>query len=1266
MVSQARRFSLKSMVQLAALALALMLPAATAYAQERAIYAPGEPIITGFAGVLPPATPPASGDPIDQTFINPDGSSMVIQQLQPNGPPQGQMIPSPTVFSAKARDVGQVFGIALDDAQVPNIYLTATSAFGLNLVVPDASGNPERSKLGAPGAQFMAGQWGTAGGAQGTPGGIYKVDGTTGEISLFTTIAANSGAGLGDIVFDRATEQFFVSDLDTGLIYRLGLDGTILDTFDHGVAGRPNRGLSVVPDDGSEIDITNPAFNTEDPKTWGFAPPERKVYGLAMHGGRLFYAVAAGPQIWSIGINLDGTFSDDARWELDVTGLPSSNEVSNIVFDNQGRMILAQRGPQVGSYDYSVFAEPQTSSVVRYAREVPDDINTPSVWVETPDSYAIGFRPDGQNATGGIALGYAYDAKNRDFGGACGAFLWSTGDSLRDNPALATRLAAGGPAVVHGLQGNDRDLVRPQNDPPNASYFTDYDGQYDDGANQGHVGDVEIWQQCDGGYIPPYMPPPGYVPPPSFNLTLTKAATPRTCFAGDGDWFCGFTIRVKNTGSTVYWGPVNVDDWLPDDNPGATMTFAPQPYWSCGQIGTTEYDCGYPPVALFPGDSLDLYETVKLPMRGNNLCWLDNGASIDWPYGLGDDNPGDDYDFASARIPDSKCRPPQGPKTNLQLQKFAHPANCLQGRGGWDCVFYVKVTNTGPGDYNAPTEVKDTLGINVPAAVSPSPPWSCAQAGATLTCDHPAQLLHPGQYVQFRVDAVIPYALARDKQICKLANSAQITKAPGGSDLNLDPSDDQAAATATIPGEQCNPDRPRTDLSIKKEAIGCSPSGDIGPAILPITGFACAFKVTVKNEGPANFNAPILVHDTFAPAIPPAQAVFAPSGLCSPSGGGYDCALPATNLLPGQTTSFFVGFRLPANTKVCDVKNSVKIMGPAGGTPFNFNPANDTGGAAVHIPSPGCSPGGPICTLRSLKPDGSCCPDGQVWNGRACSGQGPSCKLPLVGTYPDCHVPEKPTCRLPQIGTYPNCYVPEKPVCKPPQVGTYPNCYVPEKPVCKPPQVGTYPRCYTPEKPVCKPPQVGTYPNCYIPEKPVCRLPQVGVYPNCYIPEKPVCPPGTRGTPPRCVDIPIEVCPRGSTGTFPDCVKIEPRLCPSDSHGTWPRCVCNDNTHGTPGNCVPNVVRQCPSDSRGVYPKCFCPRGTHGDPGHCIPDGNDPGNDGGPVIRNPGIVLKPGILVTPECPPGTAGTPPRCLPLKALPGLKLNLQDPGPANEVIR
>jgi hypothetical protein len=38
---------------------------------------------------------------------------------------------------------------------------------------------------------------------------------------------------------------------------------------------------------------------------------------MAAYGGRLYYAVAEGPQVWSVGIELDGTFRADARWELD-------------------------------------------------------------------------------------------------------------------------------------------------------------------------------------------------------------------------------------------------------------------------------------------------------------------------------------------------------------------------------------------------------------------------------------------------------------------------------------------------------------------------------------------------------------------------------------------------------------------------------------------------------------------------------------------------------------------------------------------------------------------------------------------------------------------------------------------------------------------------------------------------------------------------------------------------------------------------------------
>ena len=75
------------------------------------------------------------------------------------------------------------------------------------------------------------------------------------------------------------------------------------------------------------------------------------VYGMAVHGGRLYYAVADGPQVWSVGINLDGSFANDPRWELDVTGLASANPISDMIFDGAGRMIVAQRGPQVGKND---------------------------------------------------------------------------------------------------------------------------------------------------------------------------------------------------------------------------------------------------------------------------------------------------------------------------------------------------------------------------------------------------------------------------------------------------------------------------------------------------------------------------------------------------------------------------------------------------------------------------------------------------------------------------------------------------------------------------------------------------------------------------------------------------------------------------------------------------------------------------------------------------------------------------------------------------
>src|SRR4029077_37180 len=119
-----------------------------------------------------------------------------------------------------------------------------------------------------------------------------------------------------------------------------------------------------------------------------------------------------------------------------------------------------------------------TSSVVRYKREFPDDPTTDSTWVATPDSYAIGLASDGAAASGGVALGYGFNADSGAFTGACGVTVWATGDSLRNNPDLDPPIE--GPVEISGLQGMAKNLVRPLNDPALTSFFADYDGDTSD------------------------------------------------------------------------------------------------------------------------------------------------------------------------------------------------------------------------------------------------------------------------------------------------------------------------------------------------------------------------------------------------------------------------------------------------------------------------------------------------------------------------------------------------------------------------------------------------------------------------------------------------------------------------------------------------------------------------------------------------------------------------------------------------------------------
>ena len=179
----------------------------------------GDAVVTGFAGTIgpDPAKPrPAKKSAIDLTFINPDGASAHIVGVgRPGYVWDGRLFQAPKTFDVFAKDTGQVFGVALDDQPAANIYLAATSVFGLNLAGRGADGLPERRKVGGPGAGWMKGQFGLD--LQGDPGSIYKVDGTTGVVTLFAKVmldgVPNPGPALGNLVYDAAHKQIFVSDL---------------------------------------------------------------------------------------------------------------------------------------------------------------------------------------------------------------------------------------------------------------------------------------------------------------------------------------------------------------------------------------------------------------------------------------------------------------------------------------------------------------------------------------------------------------------------------------------------------------------------------------------------------------------------------------------------------------------------------------------------------------------------------------------------------------------------------------------------------------------------------------------------------------------------------------------------------------------------------------------------------------------------------------------------------------------------------------------
>lgn len=337
--------------------------------------------------------------------------------------------------SAGAPNLGQVFGLALDDESPPNIYITATSVYG------KFTGDP-----------FQFG----SGGA----GGIYRIDGLTGAISLFYSLDIGEPS-IGNICFDAATQRLYVTEMDEGLIYAIPkIAGPPVVTYDHGLIGRT---FVLGPAAAITGDILAPAT--------GFTKLGRRVWGVQAHGGRLYYAVyyedtgrpnsTESNEIWSIAL-VSGTSPFDVssagaiRKEFNLPVWLSasySNPVASIAFSCTGKMLLAERTkfqdfgspPPVGSGP----TDAHRSRVLEYEL-------TGSAWAPSGRDFFVGDYQNQTNGAGGADYGCDPSVECESQGTPFETVV-ATGDALnlccKSQTHLCPACGPGGDsAVSYGIQ----------------------------------------------------------------------------------------------------------------------------------------------------------------------------------------------------------------------------------------------------------------------------------------------------------------------------------------------------------------------------------------------------------------------------------------------------------------------------------------------------------------------------------------------------------------------------------------------------------------------------------------------------------------------------------------------------------------------------------------------------------------------------------------------------------------------------------------------
>ena len=347
--------------------------------------------------------------------------------------------------------MGFVYGITLDDADPPNIYVARSTVYC------------DR--------------------ADSLHGLIYKINGSTWAVSDYVVknpVAGppitnlnsipNTGPGLGNLCFDKWHQQIFTTNHEDGKIYRIkgAVVGNVQSVFDP-----------------FAIDAgTNAGFVVRGERIWGIG-----VYGSSSSDARVYFGrwvsddLITGNganEIWSTALDNNGEFiAGSVRLEITLPSgniINHSNPVSDIEFSQTGDMLLGER-TMVGDAGECTWDGPWAhhSRIMEYPRNISGYYdNTIYTWHHVGVIWEM-------NSTGGVDYQYGFTDSVNNVYTDCDDIIVGTGDYLFNTSSNQ---------LIYGIQFSDKNFAGN----PDHSHYIDLNGSY--GWNdKTTLGDIDVYKK---------------------------------------------------------------------------------------------------------------------------------------------------------------------------------------------------------------------------------------------------------------------------------------------------------------------------------------------------------------------------------------------------------------------------------------------------------------------------------------------------------------------------------------------------------------------------------------------------------------------------------------------------------------------------------------------------------------------------------------------------------------------------------------------------